>query len=219
MKINNVNFDSILVQASGSISENDIVVAVGYTGTTMKVQKAHSMVLSHARGPFYVADSAASDGATFKVVSLKLVTGIDTSAANSVGDALYLASGSSGSVFFGEVPLATADEAPFALSITVGRVVNVDGSNGAYLLAPPLVNSPLVGTVIQGGLSSTQVAGFTSEYARARVIAMCNTDPPPGDNDQIKSAFVVESGDWAGNLQITMDHSHTGARLSYAIYI
>ena len=207
------------VQASGSISANDIVVAVGYTGTTMKVQPAHAMVLSHARGPFYVADSAASDGATFNVVSSKLVTGIDTSAANSIGDALYLASGSSGSVFFGEVPLATADEAHFALSITVGRVVNVDGSDGAYLLSPPLVNSPLVGTVIHGGAASTQVVGFGSEYKEAQVLAQCNTDPVPSDDDQIKSAFIVESGTYAGNLQITLDHSHTGARLSYAIYI
>jgi len=206
-------------QASGSISENDIVVAVGYTGTTMKVQKAHAMVLSHARGPFYVASAAASDGDTFKVVSSKLVTGIDTSAANSIGDALYLASGSSGSVFFGEVPLATADEAHFALAIIVGRVVSVDGSNGAYLLTPPVVNTPLVGSVLAASLASTQVVGFGSAYATAQVVAVCSTDPPPGDDDQIKSAFIVESGTYEGNLQITMDHSDSGARLSYAIYI
>jgi len=206
-------------QASGSISENDIVVAVGYTGTTMKVQPAHAMVLSHARGPFYVASAAASDGDTFKVVSSKLVTGIDTSAANSIGDALYLASGSSGSVFFGEVPLATADEAHFALAIIVGRVVSVDGSNGAYLLTPPVVNTPLVGSVLAASLASTQVVGFGSAYATAQVVAVCSTDPPPGDDDQIKSAFIVESGTYEGNLQITMDHSDSGARLSYAIYI
>jgi hypothetical protein len=203
------------VQASGSVSENDIVVTVGYTGTTMKVQPAHAMVLSHARGPFYVANSDASDGATFKVVSSKLVTGIDTSAANSIGDAVYLASGSSGSVFFGEVPLATADETQFALAITVGRVVSVDGSDGAYLLSPPLVNSPLVGAVLYGGDASMLVYGFNGAYAEAQVLAQCNTDSPPVDDDQIKSAYMRTDG----SLQITMDHAHAGARLSYAIYI
>lgn len=219
MKINNVNFDSIIAEASGSVSENDIVVAVGHTGTTMKMQKAHAMVLSHARGPFYVANAAASDGDTFKAVSSKLVTGIDTSAANSIGDALYLASGSSGSVFFGEVPLATADDAHFALSITVGRVVSVDGSNGAYLLTPPVVNSPLVGSVIAGGGTSTFVTGFGTAYADAQVVATCNSDPAPADDDQIKTAYIEDAGSHAGKLQITLDDSHTDARLTYAVYI
>tara|TARA_R110000824_G_scaffold92217_10_gene223934 strand:+ start:251 stop:1651 length:1401 start_codon:yes stop_codon:yes gene_type:complete len=203
--------------ASGSISLNDIIVPVGYSSTVVKFAKASPKTLSGSRGPFYVSYTAAGDGASVTALKSRLITGIDTSAAQNVGDALYLNPVSSGSYVIG-VPNPTADDAHFSLIVRVGRVLNVHASTGAVILEPPGAGAPLVGQVIAGGGSSTFVTGFGAAFSGSQgscaVQATANTDPSPGDDDQIKTAFIRADG----KLQISLDDSSGTPLLTYTIY-
>ena len=207
----------LLGVASGSVSANDVIVAVGYASSFVKFSKASPNTLTHGRGPFYVAYDGAVDGGTLRALKSRLVTGLNTSTANSVGDAVYLHPITSGSYVY-SMPNPTADAAHFSLLVRVGRVVNVDASNGAIMLEPPGGGEPLVGQVLAGGGSSTLVAGFGSAYSGSQgscaVLATANTDPAPSDDDQIKSAFIRSDG----SLQITLDDSSGTPLLTYTIY-
>jgi hypothetical protein len=203
--------------ASGSISLNDIIVPVGNFSNVIKFAKASPKTLSGSRGPFYISYEAAGDGASVTALKSRLITGIDTSPAQNVGDALYLSPVSSGSYVIG-VPNPTADDAHFSLIIRVGRVLNVDASSGVVILEPPGSAGPLVGQVVAGGGTSTLVSGFGSAFSGSQgscaVQATANTDPAPGDDDQIKSAFIRADG----KLQITLDDSSGAPLLTYTIY-
>ncbi len=80
----------LLGVASGSVSVNDVIVAVGYNSNFVKFSKASPNTLTHGRGPFYVAAEGASDSGPLRALKSKLVTGLNTSTAESVGDAVYL---------------------------------------------------------------------------------------------------------------------------------
>ena len=203
--------------ASGSVSINDVIVAVGYNSTFVKFSKASPNTLTHGRGPFYVAYEAGGDGAAIRALKSRLVTGLNTSTATSVGDAVYLNPASSGSYVY-TVPNPTADAAHFSLLVRVGRVVNVHASTGAIMLEPPGGAEPLVGQVLAGGGTSTLVAGFGNAFSGSQgscaVLATANTDPSPGDDDQIKSAYIRSDG----SLQITLDDSSGVPLLTYTIF-
>ena len=201
------------VIADGAVAANDIVVVSGYSGATLKVAKAAPGSLSLCRGPFYVANESASDGATFSVVTSKVVTGVNTSAATNVGDKVWMGTGPGSTTL--SLPAATADDAQFSLQIEVGRVIAVDASNGAYILQPPRTNNPLVGRVQSGGAASTLVTGFGTEYAGASCMAAFNGESQ-ADQDQIKFVAVMSSN---GKLQITMDESTTGEIFTYWVYV
>ena len=207
----------LLGVASGSVSVNDVIVAVGYNSNFVKFSKASPNTLTHGRGPFYVAAEGASDSGPLRALKSKLVTGLNTSTATSVGDAVYLSPTTSGSYVY-TVPTPTADAAHFSLLVRVGRVINVHASTGAILLEPPGGGEPLVGQVLAGGGTSTLVAGFGSAFSGSQgscaVLATANTDPAPGDDDQIKSAFIRSDGD----LQITLDDSSGVPLLTYTIF-
>lgn len=201
------------VVADGSISENDIVVVSGYSGTKLKVAKAQPDALTHCRGPFYVADQNANDGDTFSVVTSKVVAGVDTSDAANVGDKVWLGT-TAGSVTL-TMPGHTADDAQFSLQIEVGRVISVNASTGAYVLQPPQTNSPLIGRVQSGGGSSTLVRGFGSDYVGASCAASFQGEAQ-SDDDQIKFVAVMNA---SGKLQITMDNPTTNEIFTYWIWV
>ena len=201
------------VIADGAVAANDIVVVSGYSGATLKVAKAAPGSLSLCRGPFYVANESVSDGATFSVVTSKVVTGVNTSAATNVGDKVWMGTGPGSTTL--SLPAATADDAQFSLQIEVGRVIAVDASNGAYILQPPRTNSPLVGRVQSGGGSSTLVTGFGTEYAGASCGASFQGESQV-DDDQIKFVAIMSTN---GKLQITMDDATTSELFTYWVYV
>jgi len=207
----------LLGVASGSVSVNDVIVAVGYNSNFVKFSKASPNTLTHGRGPFYVAAEGASDGGALRALKSKLVTGLNTSTATNVGDAVYLSSTTSGSYAY-TVPNPTADAAHFSLLVRVGRVLNIHASTGAIMLEPPGGGEPLVGQVLAGGGTSTHVAGFGAAFSGSQgscaVLATANTDPAPGDDDQIKSARILSDG----RLEITLDDSSGTPLLTYTIF-
>tara|TARA_R100000664_G_scaffold13307_2_gene21324 strand:- start:11349 stop:13970 length:2622 start_codon:yes stop_codon:yes gene_type:complete len=207
----------LLGVASGSVSVNDVIVAVGYNSNFVKFSKASPNTLIHGRGPFYVAAEGASDGGALRALKSKLVTGLNTSTATNVGDAVYLSAATSGSYVY-TVPNPTADAAHFSLLVRVGRVLNIHASTGAIMLDPPDGSEPLVGQVIAGGGTSTHVDGFGAAFSGSSgscaVLATANTDPAPGDDDQIKSARILSDG----RLEITLDDSSGTPLLTYTIF-
>jgi len=208
------------VIADGAVAENDIVCVSGYSGTKLTVAKAHPQVLEGSRGPFYVAEESASDTDEFSVVTTKLVSGVDTTSggvlggggASYVGDKLWLSTTSGSSTL--TLPSPTADGAQFSLMIATGRVVAVDASAGAYILQPPVINSPLMGQVYSGTGTATNVFGFHSgtnakQYVSGSVLIMNNSQGSMDDDLDEKSAnFRGHDGanpttDPAGRLSIT----------------
>jgi hypothetical protein len=158
---------AVKVHVSEAISENDILCVIGVSNGFMSVAKADANVITHCRGPFYVADYAAPLGAYTPVaIPWRLITGIATNAAN-VGDAVWLSAATAGAYTLGTVPAAVAKGAAFSLAVKVGRVVVSNILSGAILLEPGIATgAPLVGRVTLGGTSTT-VTGFTAELDNA----------------------------------------------------
>lgn len=193
-------------------AENDILVADGVQGDFLSVIKADANVLAQCRGPFFVADYAASAGDYTPVaLPMKLVTGVDTSDAAQVGDAVYLSAASAGAVTLGAIPTAPADAQGFSLHVRVGRVVKVHASEGAYLLSPGAANSaPLTGTCLGGGDATATVTGFTAELDGAPVVVTS-----AGDSDRSCIRAVIASGTLTMTFSGNVDSSDT---LTYSIY-
>ncbi len=191
---------------TGGCAENDILVATGMQGDFLEVVAADNTDITKCRGPFFVADYAAAAGEYTPVaVPMKTVTGVDTSTAAQVGDAVYLSTG--GDVTLGAIPAASAEGAAFAANVRVGRITKVDASAGAYVLEPAQANNaPLVGRATGDGASTVVVTGFTTELNGAPVVATS------GATQSVTSAAI--SG---GSLTITASAS-TSATFTYMIF-
>ena len=154
------------VYVAEACAENDILVATGTKNGFLSVVKATPNDITKCRGPFFVADYAATVG-DYVAVALpwKLVTNVNTIAGGEgIGDAVWLNIVTAGGVVTGVIPGATADTAAFALAVKVGRVVRAHATKGAYLLEPGMANgAPLVGRIILATGGSTTVIGFGSE--------------------------------------------------------
>ena len=209
--------------ADGAISQNDVLTVSGYSGAAFKVKRAHPRDLTSCRGPFYVADTAASDGQELTGVKTKLITGIDTSA-YPVGHAVYLDAIDSGSIALTSGS-ATNHQDLYSFIIPVGRIVSASAAGeslGAYVLDMPAPGRPLVGRVnANTAATNTAVAGFGTEYFHAPVVAMPNQDlgaGPIDDDKQIKTAFIGTGN--GGDLRITCDHEMPSEMVfTYIIYI
>ena len=116
---------SFLGTADGAVSANDIVQPSGTDGDKLKWRTADANDAGRHLGVLGVADHAAADGDTVRIVSHKLVTGVDTNSASGVGYPVYLSNTAGG---WG----LSAGGA----SMVVGNVVAVDSSVGAVLLSP-----------------------------------------------------------------------------------
>ena len=187
------------VHLGEAVGASLVVCGVAIDSGKISVNKAIPTNLNKCRGPFFVTDASGSSGDIVTVLERKIVTGIDTSG-KAVGDPVYLHT--DGTATFTR-PGVTADDAAFNFIMIIGRILKIHGSDGAYVLEPKgLESQPLMGQVAAGGGTSTLVTGFAG-YADVPVIAMINeADPVPGDDDQIKSAFVRAAD---GKLQITID--------------
>ena len=209
--------------ADGAISQNDVLTVSGYSGAAFKVKRAHPRDLTSCRGPFYVADTAASDGQELTGVKTKLITGIDTSA-YPVGHAVYLDAIDSGSIALTSGS-ATDHLELYSFIIPVGRIVSASAAGeslGAYVLDMPAPGRPLVGRVnANTAATNTAVGGFGTEYFHAPVVVTPNQDlgaGPIDDDKQIKTAFIGTGN--GGDLRITCDENMPSEMVfTYIIYI
>ena len=122
------SFDGI---ANEALAANDLVIAVGYDGDRIKWQKADDDDYGRVNGVMGIADHAApAAGDRVRVVSHKLITGVNT-LASAVGHPVYL-----------------SDQGAWALaegttSVVVGSIVADSETAGAVLLAPAHVVSAI----------------------------------------------------------------------------
>ena len=209
--------------ADGAISQNDVLTVSGHRGAAFKVKRAHPRDLTSCRGPFYVADTAASDGQELTGVKTKLITGIDTSA-YPVGHAVYLDAIDSGSIALTSGS-ATNHQDLYSFIIPVGRIVSASAAGeslGAYVLDMPAPGRPLVGRVnANTAATNTRVGGFGTEYFHAPVVVTPNQDlgaGPIDDDKQIKTAFIGTGN--GGDLRITCDENMPSQMVfTYIVYI
>ena len=205
--------NAIKVYVASAVAENDIIVATGMQGDFLSVEPADNTDITKCRGPFFVADYAAAAGEyTALAVPSKTITGVNTDAATSVGDAVYLSTG--GDVTLGALPAAVTantEQAFGTLDIRVGRITKKDATNGAYVLAPGVANgAPLVGRVTRGGTGATMVlTGFTAELENAPVVATNST----GSSQYVLGANIASNG----KLTITAS-ANTTDTFTYAIF-
>ncbi|MAH50541.1 hypothetical protein CMI37_32265 [Candidatus Pacearchaeota archaeon] len=116
---------SFIGTAVGAIAANDIVQAMGYSGDKISFRTADADTAGRHLGMLGVADHAAATGEPIRVVSHKLVTGVDTNSATAIGYPVYLSDTAGG---WG----VSAGSA----AMVIGNVVAKDSSAGAVLLAP-----------------------------------------------------------------------------------
>lgn len=117
------SFDGIAFHA---LAVNDIVIAVGYDGDRIKWAKADANDFARVNGVMGIADHAAGTDERVRVVSHKLITGVNTDAATAVGHPVYLTDAAG---VWGVAESSTT-------SVVVGSVVADHLTTGAVLLAP-----------------------------------------------------------------------------------
>ena len=117
------SFDGI---ANHAVAANDLVVAVGYDGDRIKWAKADADDFTRMSGVMGIADHAAATGERLRVVSHKLITGVNTLASTAAGYPVFLSDTAGG-----WLPSDTGTE-----SIIVGSVLVDSETAGAVLLAP-----------------------------------------------------------------------------------
>jgi len=116
---------SFLGIGDGAVTANDIVIATGYSGERIKFAKADANVILREAGVMGVADHTVADGGSLRVVSHKLITGVDTSTSGGAGQPIYLSDTAGGwSIAAG------------ANAVIVGTVLTDHASTGSVLLAP-----------------------------------------------------------------------------------
>ena len=190
------------VYVAEACAANDILVATGTQNGFLSVVKAAKNDLTKCRGPFFVADFAASVG-DYVAVALpwKLVTGANTSTAANVGDPVWLST--AGAVTFGSAPTPAGANSGLARMLVVGRVVTVHASTGAYLLEPQKgEGGPFVGQTVGDADAITTVTGFTAEFNNAPVIAQSG-----GDSDR----YVIRTAIMGGTLTLEFNDAIDGS--------
>ena len=122
---------SFLGIAGEALTANDIVIANGYSGDRIKFVKADANAAGLSDGVMGVVDHTTANGASVRVVSHKLVTSVDSSAAVGVGYPVYLSDTAGG--------WSTAEG---SAGVVIGSVVADHASTGAVLLSPAHSASP-----------------------------------------------------------------------------
>ena len=151
------------VYVAETCAANDILVATGLKNGFLSVVKADANDIAKCRGPFFVADYAATLGDYVAgALPWKLVTGVNT-ATYANGDAVYLDAATTGGVVL-PIPGATGHGAVFSAVVKVGSVVRTHASTGAYLLEPGIANgAPLTGRTTLNGTGSEVTFGATAD--------------------------------------------------------
>tara|TARA_R110002020_G_scaffold12271_3_gene45193 strand:+ start:337 stop:1167 length:831 start_codon:yes stop_codon:yes gene_type:complete len=143
---------SFLGIADGAIAANDIVVASGYSGERIKFKKADANATPLASGVMGIADHAVASGGSVRVVSHKLITGVNTSDSTAAGYPVYLSTTAGGWSVTPTGPI-------------VGTVLSDHASTGAVALSiTHTANDSLSGTafgaatsLINGGANDTEI--------------------------------------------------------------
>tara|TARA_R110000787_G_scaffold130852_6_gene242796 strand:- start:439 stop:888 length:450 start_codon:yes stop_codon:yes gene_type:complete len=118
---------SFLGIAGENLSENEIVISMGYSGDQIKFSLADSNAAGLRAGVMGVVKHDAASGETVVILSHKLVTGVDTDSSSGVGYPVFL------SQTPGAWQVAEGD------GVVVGSVLADHASTGAVLLAPSKV--------------------------------------------------------------------------------
>lgn len=213
---------AIKVKCAESVSENDILVSAGWDtdANIMTVVKADANLIARCRGPFYVADYAASSGDYTPVaIPWKIITGLNTST-GSVGDAVWLDKVTAGGYTLGAIPaaqdLGAGGSAAFTAAdggflVKVGYIIRSHASTGAIMLEPGGARSIMVGHCTRGGTGATlTVSGIGAEY---------NGSPVTATSGAAQYVLHADMGVTAtGDLTITAS-ANTTATYTYMIHI
>lgn len=182
---------AVKVKASEDLTANALIMATGVSGTHMTVELADADDFTEVGGTLYVCDFAVASGKTVAcAVPWKLITGIDTSSASSVGQPVYLSSDGTGTYTLS--PTAAKPH------IKIGHVVAVDASAGAILLNPGAFSGQIGGQVAFAAATTATVAVGAAFNGRP-VVATMN-----GGSTSIQKAEI--SG---GNLTLTAAASNS----------
>lgn len=180
--------------AAAVIAQYDIVVATGVSGVVPKVSPADA----DATGPgslFVASGRALAAGGAMLLVPWAIVSDVDTSAAASVGDPVYLSTTAGGWT-------ATRPTGPDDANIVVGHVMSISATVGVVRLEPnasavkTLTRTATV-TVANGATTATLALG--AGWANAKVLATINEATTVAT---VAVASAVVSG--AGGLTITL---------------
>ena len=118
---------SFLGIAHEALSENDIVIAVGYSGDQIKFAKADANAGGLRAGVMGVAKHDAAAGETVVILSHKLVKNVNASGGAGVGRPVYLSN------------TPGAWQTTEGEGVVIGSVLDAHASTGVVLLAPAKV--------------------------------------------------------------------------------
>ena len=182
---------AVKVKASEALTANALIMATGISGAHMTVELADADDFTEVGGTLYVCDFAVASGKTVACsVPWKLITGIDTSSASSVGQPVYLSSDGTGTYTLS--PTAAKPH------IKVGHVVAVHASTGAILLNPGAYSGQIGGQVAFSSAATATVAVGAAFNGRP-VVATMN-----GGSNYVEKAAIA-----GGTLTITADGSNS----------
>lgn len=193
---------AVKVKASEDLTANALIMATGVSGTHMTVELADADDFTEVGGTLYVCDFAVASGKTVAcAVPWKLITGIDTSSASSVGQPVYLSSDGTGTYTLS--PTAAKPH------IKIGHVVAVDASAGAILLNPGAYSGQIGGQAVMGdggAAASTATVAVGAAFNGRPVVATMNGG----------STYVLKAAIATGTLTITASGNSTDT-VSYMI--
>jgi len=189
--------------ATAAVAQYDIVVADGVSGVLPKVSPADAD--GTGPGPLFVAAGRAT-AANDKLVLLPwvILSDVDTSAASSVGDPVYLSTTAGGWT-------ATKPSGADDSNIVVGYVMSISATVGVVRLEPgasqlKMLTRTVTVTVNDGGTTGTHELG--AGYANAKVLATIN-EATTDATAAVASAVV--NGDGQLTITLTVDPGASNA--------
>jgi hypothetical protein len=194
---------AVKVKASEALTTNALIMATGVSGAHMTVNLADADDFEQVGGTLWVCDFAVASGKTVAcAVPWKLITGINTSAAEAVGQPVYLSSDGTGTY-----TLAPTANKPH---IKVGHVVADDATLGAILLNPGAYSGQIGGQVEMLSGASTIVTAVGAAFDGRPVLAQMN--------EVDGTLFITAAAIAGGNMTITLSANATANRtISYII--
>jgi hypothetical protein len=193
---------AVKVKASEILTANALIMATGVSGAHMTAHLADVDDFTQSGGTLWVCDFAVASGKTVAcAVPWKLITGINTSAAEAVGQPVYLSSDGTGTYTLS--PTAAKPH------IKVGHVVADHATLGAILLNPGAYAGQIGGQAVMGdggSAAATATVAVGAAFDGRPVVATMN-----GGSKYVEKAAIA-----SGILTITADGNSTDT-VSYMI--
>jgi hypothetical protein len=194
---------AVKVKASEALTTNALIMATGVSGAHMTVELADANDFGEVGGTLWVVDFAVASGKTVAcAVPWKLITGINTSAAEAVGQPVFLSSDGTGTY-----TLSPTANAPH---IKVGHVVADDATNGAILLNPGAYSGQIAGQLTFSGSATTATVVVGAAYDGLPVLATLQNSTS-GDA-HVETAIVA-----SGTLTIEVNSTTASGTVTYMI--